>query len=221
MIRRLALALAGAVAVAGSSDLLAQDPTEIVGRAGRVYRNLSSLQADFVQVVQDRAQGDTLTSRGTVIQAGNNLFAMRFSDPAGEAVVVDGTYIWTYTPSTAPNQVLRSRLPTDPIYGVNLLATLLDRPRERYDATYVRADTVDGRAVDVVDLVPNSDEVPFRRARLWISSGDGLPRRVELDEAPGLRRILILSRLQPNAPYTRKTFTFDVPSGVRVIREGS
>ena len=221
MIRRPLLTLLGAMTIAGASDTLAQDPAEIIGRAGRVYRNLSSLQADFVQVVQDRAQGDTLTSRGTVIQAGNNLFAMRFSDPAGEAVVVDGTYVWTYTPSTAPNQVLRSRLPTDPVYGVNLLATLLDRPRERYHTTYVRADTVDGRAADVVDLVPNSGDVPFRRARVWISSADALPRRVELDEAPGLRRILMLSRLQPNAPYTRKTFTFDVPSGVRVVREGS
>jgi outer membrane lipoprotein-sorting protein len=189
-----------------------------VGRAGRVYRNLSSLQADFVQVIEDRAQGDTLTGRGTVIQAGTNYFAMRFSDPAGEAVVVDGTYIWTYTPSTAPNQVMRTSLPSDPVYGVNLLAALLDRPRERYRARYVRSDTASGRRVDVVELTPTSSEVPFLRAMVWIGADDALPRRLELDEAPGLRRILILSQLRPNVPYSKKTFTFDVPAGVRVVR---
>src|SRR5262249_35450133 len=101
------------------------DPFAIVGRAGRVYRNLTSLQADFIQILQDRAQGDTLTGKGVVSQAGNNYFAMRFSDPPNEAIVVDGKYIWTYTPSTAGNQVTRSPVPTDPVYGVNLLAKVL------------------------------------------------------------------------------------------------
>ena len=98
MSRRLAGALAwsGLVTLNGwaaAPSALAQDATALVGRAGRIYRNLSSLAADFVQVIQDRAQGDTLTSRGTVIQAGANFFAMNFSDPPGEAVVVDGEYI--------------------------------------------------------------------------------------------------------------------------------
>jgi outer membrane lipoprotein-sorting protein len=211
---RTALLLA---ALGGVAPVAAQDPADVVGRASRVYRALSSLQADFEQVIQDRAQGDTLTGRGTVIQAGSNLFAMRFTDPPGEAVVVDGTHIWTYTPSTAPNQVYRSRVPADPVYGVNLLAALLDRPRERYGLEYLRRDTLGGRAVDVVELVPQSRDVPFLRARLWLGTEDALPRRIELDEAAGLRRILTLSRLRPNAPWTRRTFTFDVPSGIRII----
>src|SRR5262249_13601451 len=116
-------ALAALVATLGTvGPIAAQDPLAIVGRSGRIYRNLSSLQADFVQVPEDRAQGDTLIGRGTVSQAGNNYFAMRFTDPPGEAIVVDGKYIWTYTPSTAANQVVRSPVPTDPVYGVNLLA---------------------------------------------------------------------------------------------------
>jgi outer membrane lipoprotein-sorting protein len=100
---------------------------------------------------------------------------------------------------------------------VNLLAALLDRPRERYGLEYLRRDTLGGRAVDVVELVPQSRDVPFLRARLWLGTEDALPRRIELDEAAGLRRILTLSRLRPNAPWTRRTFTFDVPSGIRII----
>ena len=41
-----------------------QDPVAIVRRAGNVYRGLSSLQADFVQVIEDTNLGDTLSSTG-------------------------------------------------------------------------------------------------------------------------------------------------------------
>ena len=147
------------------TETMAQDPVAIIGRAGRIYRNLGSLQAEFVQTIEDRSQGDTLVSRGTVTQSGNNFFAMRFSDPAGEAVVVDGKYIWTYTPSTSPEVVFRSPLPNDPVYGVNLLAILLDRPQERYRATYVERDNAGGHPQDVIDLVPTSESVPFSSER--------------------------------------------------------
>lgn len=190
-----------------------------MGRASRAYRALTSLKADFVQTIQDRSLGDTLTSAGSVTQAGNNYFAMRFTDPPGEAVVVDGKYIWTYTPSTAPDIVYRRAVPTDPVYGVNLLALLLDRPENRYEVTYVARDTIQGRAADVVDLRPVTQSVPFSRARVWLSVSDALPRRIELDEAPGARRIIELRSLRPNAPTPRGTFTFEVPPGVRVMAD--
>jgi outer membrane lipoprotein-sorting protein len=218
--RRPALAVLGMALVALAPGLPPdQDPIAIIGRASRIFRGLTSLQADFVQTIEDRSQGDTLTSRGTVVQAGNNHFAMRFSDPPGEEIVVDGKYIWQYTPSTAPNVVYRRSLPTDPVYGVNLLAQLLDRPQDRYKASYVRRDTVSGKPTDVIDLEPTVESVPFRQARLWLGIDDALPRRVELNEGPGLRRTLALSRLRPNASVSRSTFTFSVPAGVRVVAD--
>ncbi len=217
--RRWALRLTAIGILAGLTghEASAQDPADLVGRAGRIYRGLNSLQADFVQTIEDRSQGDTLTSRGSIIQAGANRFAMRFSDPAGEAIIIDGNHVWTYTPSTAPNVVYRSPVPSDPVYGANFLAQLLDRPRERYTATYVGRDTADGRRVDVIDLVPRVASVPFSRARIWLGVDDALPRRIELVEGAGLRRVLALSRLRPNAPTPAGTFTFTVPSGVRVV----
>jgi outer membrane lipoprotein-sorting protein len=217
MMAPLPILLATVTALATGAAAQTPDPFAIVGRAGRVYRNLNSLQADFVQILQDRAQGDTLTGKGVVNQAGNNYFAMRFSDPPNEAIVVDGKYIWTYTPSTAGNQVTRSPVPTDPVYGVNLLAKVLDRPQERYRATYVAHDTTSGVATDVVELVPLSPNGPFRKAKLWLGVEDALPRRIELDESPGFRRILILSHLRTNAPFNKKIFTFEVPAGARVV----
>jgi outer membrane lipoprotein carrier protein len=143
---------------------------------------------------------------------------MRFSDPKGDAIVIDGTQVWIYTPSTTPGQVIRTPISHDPVYGPNVLQRILDRPTERYQLRYVAADTLAGAGVaDVVEFVPNVADPLFRRALIWFDRGDGLPRRLELHEMTGVRRTLDLARIQVNATLPRDTFVFQVPAGVRVI----
>lgn len=194
-----------------------QDPLTIVRRAGNVYRGLSSLQADFVQVIEDTNLGDTLSSTGRLYQAGQNNFAMRFTDPPDEAIVIDGRHSWFYTPSTTPGQVIRMPMESDPVYGPNLLARILDRPGDRYETTWIRADTLGGRRVAVVSIVPRGTNLNFSQAVLWLDLDDALPRRIELTESPGARRILTLSRIRPNASIARDIFEFKVPRGVRIV----
>jgi outer membrane lipoprotein carrier protein len=219
MMRRVpaALLLLGAALAPVRGSLAAQDASAIVRRASLTYRGLASLQADFLQIIEDASLGDTLNSAGHLAQAGNNRFAMRFTDPADDAIVIDGRHVWIYTPSTTPGQVIRTPVEADPVYGVNILAKVLDRPADRYRLTFVKSEQVGGRLQDVVSTVPRSPSARFDRAVLWIDRDDGLPRRIELDESPGVRRVLILSRLRPNAPLKPNMFVFDVPKGVRVV----
>jgi outer membrane lipoprotein carrier protein len=204
--------------LAGSAPAAsAQDAAAIVGRSSRVYRSLSSLKADFVQVI-DNPMIDSAESRGTLVQAGQDKLSMRFADPPGEAVVIDGQSVWIYTPSTTPGQVIRTAVPSGgPVYGYNILAWLLDRPAERYTASYVRGDKLNGRAVDLVQLVPAVPDLPFDRAILWLDREDGLPRRLEITEHSGALRTLTLSKMRVNQSVPATTFTFQVPSGVRVV----
>jgi outer membrane lipoprotein carrier protein len=195
----------------------AQDANSIVGRSSRVYRSLSSLTADFVQVI-DNPMIDSAESRGTLVQAGPDKLAMRFTDPPGEAVIIDGRSIWVYTPSTTPGQVIRMAVPSGgPVYGYNLLAWLLDRPAERYTAAYLRADVLGGRSMDVVELVPAVPDMPFERAVLWLDRADGVPRRLEITEHSGATRTLTLSKVRVNQSVPDRTFQFEVPPGVRVV----
>jgi outer membrane lipoprotein carrier protein len=195
----------------------AQDAAAIVGRSSRVYRSLSSLSADFMQLI-DNPMIDSATSTGTLVQAGEDKLAMRFSNPPGEAIVIDGEKVWVYTPSTTPGQVIRLPLPSGgPVYGYNILAWLLDRPAERYTATYVRADRLNGRTVDVVQLDPAVPDLPFERAIIWLDKEDALPRRLEITEHSGATRTLTLSKVRTNRTVPDGTFTFKVPSGVRIV----
>jgi len=195
----------------------AQDAKSIVGRSSTVYRSLASLSADFVQVI-DNPMIDSAESRGTLIQAGPSKLSMRFTDPPGEAVVIDGRYVWVYTPSTVPDQVLRLAVPSGgPVYGYNLLAWLLDRPAERYTANYLRQEKAGNRTLDVVELIPAVPDLPFDRAVLWLDREDALPRRLEITEKSGALRTLALSNLRVNRKIPDSTFKFPVPSGARVV----
>ena len=195
----------------------APDAGEIIGRAARVYRSLASLQADFVQVI-DNPMIDSAESKGRLTQAGAAKLSMRFSEPAGEAIVIDGKHVWIYTPSTVPDQVLRLEVPSGgPAYGYNLLAWFLDRPTERYRASYVRTERLDGRTTDVIKLVPAVPDLPFTQAVIWLDREDALPRRLEIEEHSGATRTLRLANLRVNQKVPAQTFSFKVPAGARVV----
>lgn len=194
----------------------AQDPAAIATRASRAYRALSSIRAAFHQVIEDRMIG-TQESRGDLVQSGTARLAMRFSDPKGDLVVLDGTNMWLYTPSTTPGQVIRMPIPHDPVYGPNVLTRILDRPTERYQVTWLRADTAEGRPADVLEFVPTTADPLFSRAVIWFDRQTLLPKRLELDERSGVRRTLSLARVRTNTPVRESEFRFEVPDGVRVI----
>src|SRR5215212_11603036 len=195
----------------------AQDAEAIIGRAARVYRSLASLRANFVQVI-DNPMIDSAESRGTLVQAGPAKLAMRFSDPPGEAIVVDGEHVWVYTPSTVPGQVVRLAVPSGgPVYGYNLLAWLLDRPAERYRPSYLRTERIAGRTSDVIQLIPAVPNLPFSKAVVWVDREDALPRRLEIHEESGATRTLSLSEIRVNQTVPAQTFQFKVPSGSRIV----
>lgn len=194
----------------------AQDADAVALRASRVFRGLTSLRASFQQTIEDRMVG-AQESRGELVQSGNANLAMRFDDPKGDAIILDGTYVWVYTPSTAPGQVIRMPMPNDPVYGPNVLARILDKPTERYATRSIGKDALEGRGVDVVEFIPNVADPLFSRAVIWFDQQSGLPRRLVLDELTGIRRTLTLSRIRINTGVTRKDFSFEVPAGVRII----
>jgi outer membrane lipoprotein carrier protein len=212
---KLHLVLLGALVAA--TPLQAQDAQAIIGRAAKVYRSLGSLRADFVQMI-DNPMIDSAQSKGTLVQAGPVKFAMRFSDPPGEAIVIDGQHVWVYTPSTVPGQVVRMRVPSGgPMYGYNLLAWLLDRPAERYKASYLRNERINGGTADVIELVPAVPDLPFEKAVIWLDRQSALPRRLEIHEQSGATRTLDLTRIRVNEAVPAKTFSFKVPGGARVV----
>lgn len=220
MIRRLLAALL--VAGAASARTLAAQADKGVGiveAAAKKYEALSSFQAQFRQHWEDRIPIAGDDSRGTIYQEGKNHLAMRWSDPPNEAIILDGTWLWMYLPSTSPGEVKRFPQQNHPTYGSNVVGTFLDNPVDRYRITYVKSERIDGHITDAVMMepLPNSG-LQFRRATVWFDRDLGLPRRLEIEETRDHTRVLELSSFQQNRSIPPAIFTFD-PKGLRVITQ--
>ncbi len=200
-----------------SNRLTAQDPWPVLDHASQTYQTITTLSADFVQIIANPMIGAPDTTRGRLYQMRPSRFAMRFSDPKGDRIVADGRYLWLYTPSTTPGQVIRSRIPEYGATGPNLIGQFVEHPRERYTARYLRADSLDGDSADVVDLKPKTADQPYSEAVLWVGRQDGLVHGLDITEASGQRRTVILRNVKVNRGAPGREFSFSPPAGVRVV----
>ena len=194
-----------------------QDPGPALDRASATYQTIQTLSAEFTQVVVNPLLGTPDTTRGKLYQMRPSRFAMRFTHPRGDRIVADGRHLWLYTPSTTPGQVIRTAIPSAGTTGPNLIGQFVERPRERYRARYVRADSVGGRMTDVIALVPRADDLPYSEAVVWIDRDNGLVRRIEIEESSGQRRTLVLDKVAVNRGVPGREFTFSPPAGLRVV----
>lgn len=209
--RRLLLAAALLVPTLARAQ---QDADALIARASRQFQSLSAFQAEFRQRIED-PRIESPETRGTLYQSGDR-FAMRFSEPRGGAFVLDGRFAWVYEPEDNPEQVLRIPVQSADRYELNPIAFLLDRPAEKFRASFLREEQVDGRPTEVVALEPLVGTMGFRRATLWLDHETGLPRRLAIDEKLYIRHIT-LSRIRTNGSIPPATFVFTPPPGVRIV----
>jgi outer membrane lipoprotein carrier protein len=200
-----------------SNRLAAQDPWPVLDHASQVYQTVTSLSADFVQLITNPMIGAPDTTRGRLYQMRPSRFAMRFTNPKGDRIVADGRFLWLYTPSTTPGQVIRSRIPEYGTTGPNLIGQFVEQPRERYSARYLRADSLSDGVADVIALVPKATDQAYSDAVIWVGREDGLVHRLEIVETSGQRRTVVLQRIRVNDGVPGRELTFSPPAGVRVV----
>jgi outer membrane lipoprotein-sorting protein len=114
-------------------------------------------------------------------------------------------------------QVVRQPIPTSGATTPNLFAQFVERPLERYDATYLGRDTVAGEPVERVMLVPKTGDLGFRRATVAVSERTGWIRGVAITEDSGQRRTLVLMSVTPDAQVPPEEVRFRVPRGVKIV----
>ena len=196
---------------------IVQDPWPVLDRASASFDTVRTLQADFTQIIDNPMLGDPDTTRGRLYQQKPNSFAMRFTEPKNDRIVADGRYLWLYTPSSTPGQVIRSAIPATGNTGPNLIGQFVERPRERYQARHMGADSLADGAVDVIALTPRGTDLPYTAATLWITRKDGLVRRIDIVETSGQTRTIILRTVVVNQPINSREFRFSPPAGSQVV----
>ena len=179
------------------------------------YSTFSSFCADFRQVMEVPLLEQETASRGRICQKQPDLFLMRFTEPEGDVVVADGEWLWIYYPSTDPGQVIRS-----PLSGsggrFDFHREFLEDPGEKYAATWVGRERVDGREADVIRLVPRGSSA-YRSARIWLEARTLLLLRLEIRQENGSVRRVWLSGQEVNPSLADSLFRFEPPAGAQVI----
>jgi outer membrane lipoprotein carrier protein len=212
--------LLGALAVQGAAAQDAAvseaDALAIIESAASRYSGVEALCADFTQHLLVPLLGDEHTSMGRLCQSQPNRFAMRFTDPEGDRVIIDGSFVWLYYPSLDPKQVLKLPMAQNQ-GGYDFHKEFLENPGQKYHVTYQAEEEVAGRRTHRLRLVPLQAK-SYLAAVVWIDVDAPLLRQVRVEEENGSVRTVTLHSVEMDPPdLTDEWFTFTPPEGVFVI----
>jgi len=177
------------------------------------------VRAQFEQTLTNPNTKSSHVSRGEFFQGGPMRFAFRFTEPAGDAIVSDGTALWVYLPSTAKGQVLK--LSSEAGHAFDFLTELLTAPSEHYIVRTLPDTTVGSHDVSVYALTPKEAAAPFTRSTLWVGRADALLWMMEAVEQGGLVRRVQFSAIRTNVELPKGALSFVVQDGVQVIDQAA
>lgn len=211
----LGMGMVAGLAIATPTSLHAQNKS--VDRAVAAWKNVKSMSGTFEQTLMNPLMRSTTTAKGTFAQQQPNRIAIRFTDPANDAIVADGTNLWVFLQQAAPGQVIKRPM-SDQMASPIDVGQFLNSPAAKYEIVAKGADSVGTRAAQAVGLTPKKGvEAPFTKATVWIDDADGMIRQFEVTESSGLVRRIRLTKLNVNPTIPASEFRFTVPKGIRVI----
>jgi outer membrane lipoprotein-sorting protein len=188
---------------------------EVLEAAAARYGAASSVCADFVQLRAVPLLRQEVTQTGRLCSADPNLFAMRFTDPAGNVIVSDGATQWIYRPSDNPGQVFRAEVSAD-TGGQDFYRELLEYPGAKYEVTCVSTEEISGRPMQRLCLRPRVT-ARGRPDLIWVDAASSVIRRIHFREENGSERTITLSDIVFDTTPPEGWFVFTPPSGAVVI----
>jgi outer membrane lipoprotein-sorting protein len=216
MKRRSRVALAVLAMAFLVTPVQAQEGGRAVLEAAAVrYGAASSVCANFVQVRSVPLLQQEVTQRGRMCSADPNLFAMRFTDPAGNLIVSDGATQWIYRPSDNPGQVFRADVGPE-TGGQDFYRELLENPGAKYDVTCSSIEDVVGSRAHRLCLSPRV-AARDRPDVVWIDAVSSVIVRIHFREENGSERTITLSDVDFDGALPEGWFAFTPPSGAVVI----
>lgn len=188
-------------------------------KASTRFGSAKTIRADFEQTLISPLSKAPRVSRGEMLQRPPARFAFRFTDPAGDMVVADGTALWIYLPSAAKGQVIK--LPREVGGAFDVVARLLANPGDKNQVRVApEAEMVGGESVTVYALTPRAGGAPFEQAKVWVGA-DAIVRQIEIQEPGGLRRRVRFTNMRLGARLPANAFVFEVPAGVRIVDQAA
>jgi outer membrane lipoprotein carrier protein len=193
---------------------IASFAADSVARVDAYLATLSTLTADFVQVVQDKQGQVTERASGTLSISRPNRFRWDYQQPYAQTIVADGRKLWLYDPDLEQVTVrsLEQGLGATPAMLLSGSGKVGDAfaagpIEQRRDSTWYR-------------LVPKGKGSDFERVSLGFDRRNELAA-MELVDKLGQTTTIEFSRVKRDAALGDSLFRFVPPKGADVIGEAA
>ena len=173
--------------------------------------------ARFEQTLTNPMTGSATVSKGVLHRRSPDRFNFQFTDPAGDRLVADGEWLWVYTPSTTPRQVIKLPQTAAGAGMADPGLQFFESPKTRFTIGAAGTATIDGRPTRALTLTPRTGNAAFAKATVWLDPKDGTLRQFETVDGMGVTRRVVLTDLRTNVAVSADSFRFTPPAGVRVI----
>lgn len=225
--RRLVLALALAAApalalqVSPAAAQEAPEPAtvpELVKALEATYKDVSSLRADFVQVVRSPVAGEQ-RQRGKVQVKKPRKARWDFVSEPQSHFITDGKQMWLYTPASK-QVIVMNDLSQAGGADIGVLLDDLGKLDQKFNLKLLAGGGADRTRSYVVEASPKDANAKFKKVELAISRKKYMLERVTITGTMGEVTELTFSGIKLNTPMQDAEFSFTAPAGVQVINSG-
>lgn len=188
--------------------------TSAVAAPAAITRSLqatSGQQADFTQKFTPRGFTRERVERGSVVFGDAPRMRWSYTEPEEKLFIFDGATSWLYAP--ADRQVTVARLTEDDRKGLPFV--ILSDPAA-LEAEYDVKETK-GSGVVTTTLTPKTTAALVRDLVIVTNAGNGKIQRIAYSDRQGNRTVFEFANYRA-AEVGPKTFRFDPPAGVEVVR---
>lgn len=177
-------------------------------------QNVTSLKANFTQVVTSSQNGRTRTSSGTFILSRPNKFRFDYLEPYEQQIVSDGVTLWLYDPDLeqVTERDYNSAIDSTP---AALLAGGAQATMEQENFTLTSLP--DSQGLQWIEGLPRQDDGQIRSARVGFK--EQILAVLEITDNFGQTSTLTFSDVEINPAIADEVFAFEVPEGADVISQ--
>lgn len=183
----------------------------ILEAVSKKVNSLKSVKANFTLSLAAGNGKVKDTKKGTFYMKGPKYYVSL----GGQEIICDNKTVWTYNKEANEVQVSSYNPNEQTISPAKLFTNFYDK---EYKYKYIGNRTVNGKACDVVELVPTGSGKQFSKIELAVDKTSTIVGG-SVWEKNGNQYKYDISNFTPNAPVTDAMFTFDAKKhpGVEVV----
>ncbi len=198
--------LLAAFVFAGIAALAQQDPKakEILDKVTQTTQAYKSIEATFSFDMENKAQNIKETNNGSIVLKGNK-YKVHLNE-LGVEVFSDGKNIWTYMAEANEVSISEFNSENADMMDPSKVFTIYQKG---FNYKFVNEATLNGKAVYVIDLVPQEADMEYKNITLNIDKAKMLICSAKMQGKDGNIYTVKVDQFKTDKIFTDSLFTFD------------